>query len=414
MRILNKGRTLQINLCLCVWFVARKRQLEMAAHSEINEEQRVGSVETVPRGYLLNRALFGEFYSLQKRFTDGIAGYPVVVRIWLNSLPHRDDPGTEGSGTSNSWRTARLSSSRRRNLSDLIVGSEGCAAGRQSLSDFLLTALPVELYFAIAEAGASTQIAFGADFQTAIQLIAAKRNELFAANYGLAKVAVRGRKNYDELLSPASIGLLAAIDRYVPNEATSARFGYFANFWIRYHVSRYSQKTNGVVPLSINQQRIVRKIERFFEQCRGEGRPAPTEFEICSALQVSAEAYRWYLQRPVVLSLDQPASPGAGEREGEATLGNVIAAEEPEPDQILEDSEIGRYVRELLRNEVPAHVRVMLAYARRVGSLCDAGEDHLLALEGMILARVRSRARASVQGEHAEDSLSRLVNSDSA
>ncbi|MEQ1674340.1 MAG: nitrilase-related carbon-nitrogen hydrolase, partial [Candidatus Nitrotoga sp.] len=82
----------------------------------------------------------------------------------------------------------------------------------------------------------------------------------------MAKVAVRGRKNYDELLSPASIGLLAAIDRYVPNAATSARFGYFANYWIRYHVSRYTQKTNGVVPLSINQQRIVRKIDRLIEQ----------------------------------------------------------------------------------------------------------------------------------------------------
>lgn len=376
---------------------------------------RIG--EPVPKdhlGYLENRARFEEFYTLQKKYTEMLAANPAVVGAWLNSLPQRSDLGTEASGASNSWRAARLSSARRRTLAGLIAGAERSVLARDSLSDFLLTALPVEIYFAMCEGAAAVQDGLSDELKTIGQLVAAKRNELFAANYGLAKVAVRGRKNYDELLSPASIGLLAAIDRYVPNAATSARFGYFANFWIRYHVSRYTQKTNGVVPLSINQQRIVRKIERFLEQCRAEGKPAPTEFEICSALQISAEAYRWYLQRPVVLSLDQPASSGGEEREGEATLGNVIAAEEPEPDQILEDSEIGRYVRELLRNEVPAHVRVMLAYARRVGSLCDAGEDHLLELEGLILARVRSRARASVQGEHAEGSLSRLVNSNSA
>lgn len=386
-------------------------QSETRSHAGQDEVRSDESAVAVHHGYLENRARFEDFFALQNTFTQKLAEYPVAVRAWLDSLPPRDDPGTDGTGASNSWRTARLSSSRRRTLADLIAGAECIVSGRSALANFLLTALPVELYFAIAETAVSAQIVLGADLRTTIQLIAAKRNELFAANYGLAKVAVRGRKNYDELLSPASIGLLAAIDRYVPNAATSARFGYFANYWIRYHVSRYTQKTNGVVPLSINQQRIVRKIDRLIEQCRGAGRPAPTEVEVRSALKISAEAYRWYLQQPVVISLDQPTSPENEERDRESSLANVIAAEAPEPDQVMEDSEIGRYVREMLVREVPAQTRVMLAYARRVGSLCDAGEDYLLAMEGLILARVRSRARASAQGAHAEASLSRLVNS---
>ncbi len=344
-------------------------------------------------GYQDNRVQFEEFYALQRTLVDQLARHPILVRAWLDSMPPRDDEATESSGASKSWRAARVNAARRRTLSELIASVEQDAEHSHLLANFLLTSLPVESYFAIAEGGATSGPA-GNALNVSCRVITAKRSELFDANLGLAKAAVRGRRNYDELLSAALVGLLAAIDRYVPNNETSARFGYFATFWIRYHISRYTQKTSGVVPLSINQQRIIRRIDRFVEQCRAEGRPEPTQFEICSVLKISADAYGSFLRRPVVVSLDQSASPGGDDSEREVSLANVIASEAPEPDQEVEDTEIAHYVRELLRSEVPAFGRVMLSYARRVGSLSDASEDYLLALEDQTLVRLRSRVKS--------------------
>ncbi len=367
--------------------------VHMALQSAGNEPGPNGHLPANGHGYLDNRVQFEGFYALQRTLVDQLARQPALVRAWLNSLPPRDDEATESSGASKSWRAARVSASRRKILSGLIADVEENAQNSGRLADFLLTSLPVESYFTIAECGGTHGAAESAA-TASCRVVVAKRNELFEANFGLAKAAVRGRRNYDELLSPALVGLLAAIDRYVPNNETSARFGYFANFWIRYHISRYTQKTSGVVPLSINQQRIVRRIDRFLEQCRNDGRAEPTKLEICSTLGISAEAYRSFLRRPVVISLDQSASSEADDREREVSLANVIAAEGPEPDQAAEDSEIARYVRELLRKEVPAYGRVMLSYARRVGSLPDAAEDYLLALEGQTLARLNSRVKS--------------------
>lgn len=368
--------------------------VHMALQPARNDQGRNGHLPANGHGYQDNRVQFEEFYALQRTLVDQLARHPVLVRAWLDSMPPRDDEATESSGASKSWRAARVSAARRRTLSDLIASVEQNAEHSHLLAAFLLTSLPVESYFTIA-AGDATSGTAGNALSVSCRVINAKRNELFDANLGLAKAAVRGRRNYDELLSAALVGLLAAIDRYVPNNETSARFGYFATFWIRYHISRYTQKTSGVVPVSINQQRIIRRIDRFVEQCRAEGRPEPTQFEICSALSISADAYGSFLRRPVVISLDQSASSEGDEREREVSLANVIAAEGPEPDQEVEDSEIARYLRDLLRKEVPAFGRVMLSYARRVGSLSDAAEDYLLALEDQALVRLRSRVRLS-------------------
>ena len=377
----------------------REAGVHMALQAAENDPRRNGHLPTNGHGYQDNRVQFEEYYALQRTLVDQLARHPTIVRAWLDSMPSRDDEATETSGASKSWRAARVNAARRRTLSELITSVEQNAEHSHLLANFLLISLPVESYFVIAEGGA-TPGTTGNAWSASCRAITAKRNELFDANLGLAKAAVRGRRNYDELLSAALVGLLAAIDRYVPNNQKSARFGYFATFWIRYHISRYTQKTSGVVSLSINQQRIIRRIDRFVEQCRTEGRPEPTQFEICSALNISADAYGSFLRRPVVVSLDQSASPGGDDSEREVSLANVIASEEPEPDQEVEDAEIAHYVRRLLRSEVSAFARVMLSYARRIGSLFDASEDYLLALEEQALVRLRFRVKSCGNSSH--------------
>ena len=79
-----------------------------------------------------------------------------------------------------------------------------------------------------------------------------------------------------------------------------------------------------------------------------------------------------------------------GERgEPMPTVENLIASPDPKPNDELEDSEIAEYLRDLLRKNMPAHRRVMLSYARRVGNLADAVEDYLADLQTQALDNIR-------------------------
>lgn len=349
----------------------------------------------IHREYEHNQARFTEFYAVQKAFVDCLAHLPALVRAWLDSLPPREEGGGEEAIASKSWRAARLSAARRRELSALIASADMSPDARAPLADFLLKSLPVESYFAIADAARPS---FDALHEKANQIyheLEQRRDDLFAANYGLAKSAVRGKRNYNELLSAASSGLLAAIDRYAPEGKATARFGYFANFWIRYHISRYGQKNGTIVPLSINQQRIVRKIDRYLAERHANNLPSPTELEVCSDLKISADAYYWYLQRPVIISLDAFSPEENADGRPARPFDNFIAAPASEPDRELENTEIGVYARQLLRTNVPSYQRVMLSYARRIGSLVDATEDYLADLEVQVLDDLRARAAAA-------------------
>ena len=220
---------------------------------------RAGTAVPPNLDYLKNAALFAEFHVQQKEFVRHLAAHPSLVRDWLDSLPPRDDSQEGPPTASKTWRAARLSGTRQRELSALIAQAEQPDGPIEPLAHFLLTALPVSIYFAIADRARPSLSQLNPQLQEQYRQLETKRNELFTANYGLAKSAVRGKKAYDELLSAASTGLLDAIDRYDPFDPKSSKFGYFATFWIRFQVSRYGQKNGTTVALSINQQRIVRR-----------------------------------------------------------------------------------------------------------------------------------------------------------
>jgi DNA-directed RNA polymerase specialized sigma subunit len=328
-------------------------------------------------GYLQNQSLFSEFYAVQKEFVARLAQQPQLLRIWLDSLPQRDDSNEGPPNASKAWRTSRLSATRQRELSALLSTAELGPTTLEPLTAFLLRSLPVSIYLLIADRAQPSLRALdplAADFY---RKLIDQRDHLFHVNYGFVRAAVAGRKPYDELLSAASCGLVDAIDRYVPDGKKSARFAYFASFWVRYQVSRYGQKNGGAVTLSINQQRIVRRIERYLEERRRDGLPEPSEAELCTDLKISPEAYYWYQQRPVMVSLDSISS--AENEHGDATLEteNLIASSEPNPTEQLEESEIAEYLREILRKCLPGRRRVMLSYARKIGNLADAVEDYL-------------------------------------
>jgi len=328
-------------------------------------------------GYLENRFLFEEFQALQEAFVLRLAAHPDLIRGWASVPPPKDEAEQpEPPAKSRTWRGTHLTAERQRKLSLLLADAEGPAKALEPLATFLLKSLAVRVYFAIADRATPGLSQTDPETAELYRRLEAKRDQLFHANIGLAKAAVRGRRLYDEYLSVASEGVLDAIDRYDVHDRAS--FAYFAHkYWIRHHINRYSQKNNTTVALSINQQRIVNRIERYLDDRRNSGLPEPTEEEICAALKITPDAYYWFLKRPSMVSLDDKSQAEDDTGEPAPDLENVIASEEPKPNEEVEDTEIAAYLQEILRANIPAYRRVMMAYHRNTGNLGDAVEDYL-------------------------------------
>jgi DNA-directed RNA polymerase sigma subunit (sigma70/sigma32) len=221
--------------------------------------------------------------------------------------------------------------------------------------------------------------------ETAARLIAL-REKVFLANYGLAKAAAaHGRPpGFDDRLSAACAGLLDAVDRYVPGER-SARFAYFATYWIRYQISRQGQKFGGVVAFPIYQQRMVRKIAQLALDRRQQGLGEATQEEVCAALAVGPDAYFRHRQKPTVVSWQAPAIEG----EAETGLDYLLCDPAPAPGAELEGEDLATRINGWLKRSFPPATRVMLAYAHEIGPLPEAAAEYLDHLREIARERLR-------------------------
>jgi hypothetical protein len=334
--------------------------------------------------YTRNDELFSNFRGLQGDLAGRLAANPGIIAAWLESLPHKDAdaPETEPARASTSWRTARLSASRRRELAALIT--PGSVEG---LAQWLLSCVPVCTYLEIADAAHPNLRAVDPLADDFCRQVVSLRETIFLANYGLAKVAVRNHnpREHADLLSAASCGLLDAIDRYVPG-ATAARFSYFARYWIRYRLSRHIQKNSSVVTFPIHQHRIGRRIERYLANREPGAQPAGAR--VCADLDLGAEAFQSYRLKPKVISLQSPV----GDRQEAPDVEYYLCDPAPSPKAVLEDAETAAHLRALLRTSAQPATGVMLAYARCVGALTDAAEEYLSFLQDLTLERIRRRA----------------------
>lgn len=305
-----------------------------------------------PMNYSENADALAGFYAAQCEIARQIARRPLAVRAWLATVrvPRRScEPVSDVSA---GWRCSRLSSRRHREirarLTQVERGSEGASA---ALGDWLVRSLPAALLIDIS--GFSADPALEALGQELLRT----RESIFGANYGLARVAAgQGRpENFDDRLSASSCGLLDAIDRYVPGEG-SARFGFFATYWIRYHLSRQIQKCGAVVSYPIHQQRQDRRA--------GLERP----------------------DRPQEISFQAVAEEGP---DGERSVEYLLCDDGPAPYSALDSGEIASRLTAWLRTSVPPATRVMLAATHSLCPLPEAACDYLIHLREIARERLR-------------------------
>jgi hypothetical protein len=346
--------------------------------------------------YDRNRELFTDFYAVQGEFAGCLAAHPDIVRAWLEARPRWEPQEAEAPAAgcrTRAFRSARLSGARLRELGAFVGRAERDPGERAPLGRWLLSSVPVHTYLEMADFARPSLRAVDPQADQRCRELVRMRDTLFSVNYGLAKIAARNRnrRDYSDGLSAASAGLLDAIDRYVPG-AQSARFAYFAGYWIRYHLSRHAQKFGTTVAFPIHQHRLGRRIGNFLEQRRAQGLPVPAADEICGALRIGREAYDRHLNPPQMLSL-HGLDGGDGASPDTTVIEDFLNDPAPAPAAALEEAEIGDTLRALYRTRAAPAVRVMLAYTRGIGCLAEAAEDYLADLQESALENLTRRWR---------------------
>ena len=224
----------------------------------------------------------------------------------------------------------------------------------------------------------------------------ADEEELFLVNYGLAKAAAHfvGRQGLRRPGPQRRFLRFArlAIDRYVPGPK-AARFGYFASYWIRYHLARQAQKSGSLVSFPIHQHRLGRRIDHYLAGRRAGGLAAPSEAKLCAELNLGSDAYYWHQRRPKMISLQSPG----GSEPGSGTIEQLLC--DPAPvsgaGRRLDQTEtLERFGIELLRACIGPATRVMLAYAHGIGPLAEAAEDYLAQLQQMAVKQLQGGSGA--------------------
>jgi RNA polymerase primary sigma factor len=186
----------------------------------------------------------------------------------------------------------------------------------------------------------------------------------------------------EDLVQEGMLGLIRAVEKF--DWRRGFKFSTYGTLWIRQAIQRGLQNHGRTirVPVHVAQRQVkVRKIESELGTKLGR---EPTDEEIAAVAELSVEEVNELreLSRGLA-SLDQPVS-----EDGETALGDLLAADRPEPLEEVEDADRNRRVVELV-NELPESERNVIRL--RFGL---AGDDALtLTQTGRELGISAERAR---------------------
>ena len=287
---------------------------------------------------------------------------------------------------------------------DLIdIETEG-ADGAQAMTDAAMRAIGSHRLLSVGEevalaheieAGkaAAARLAEGGDLPAAERrdLAAAvaagqqAREAMTRANMRLVMAVARkylGRGlSYEDLVQEGTIGLLKAIDRFEP--ARGFRFSTYATWWVRQAVRRALVEQGRSVRLPehlVGFLGQVRKAAVEIEQ--REGRPA-TIAELAAATETTTDRVEAALSASLLpSSLDAPLTDDG------ATLGEIVAGDEPAAAEVAEDGALRESLRAAL-DGLTERQRLVLSLRHGL----DGQEPHTLTQIGEKLAISRERAR---------------------
>jgi RNA polymerase primary sigma factor len=197
-----------------------------------------------------------------------------------------------------------------------------------------------------------------------------------------------------DLIQEGILGLIRATEKF--DWRRGFKFSTYATFWIRQAIQRgIANKSRTIrVPVHIGQRE--RKIARVSRELRASLEREPTDEEVAQAADITvADIEEVRDTQRTVTSLDRPVG-----EEGEASFGDLLPSDEPEPEEEVEVS-LRREALYQALDHLPDREREVLKYRfgmndvdptplRETGRLLGISPESVRQIEGRALKRLEA------------------------
>lgn len=185
------------------------------------------------------------------------------------------------------------------------------------------------------------------------------KNKLFFANVRLvvmiAKKFMRPNINMLDLIQEGNIGLLKAIDKY--DYKKNYKFSTYAFWWIRHYIQLFLYKNHRNIPIPVQKEEELRKIEKAISILQKEQKCVPTHSEIAKYMKEKQADIEYILNigRPT-LSLDKKI----GDDKGSEIKDVYVADEKWDTEKIVNENNLKQEIIKALEKLIDIEKKILL------------------------------------------------------